>query len=96
MAEGDETILARLNEVADLLGAAKAGTLRDLLGQSRGTRGGSCSVDCDCNLSFCSCRGEVNSFARIDQISHAEFIARRQELLRELKAQMERLAIPGK
>jgi hypothetical protein len=97
MAEGTERqpVAAGLNEVADVLSAMTVEKLRSMLVGVRPLEPlATCDYHCECNHTYCTCRGSVSK-ALGDRISYPEFLAIRERRMRELKEQLTSLETPG-
>ena len=90
----DETTITKLNQIVDLLGALTAGRLKDSV-ILPGSKAAGCDYLCDCNHSYCACRGSITSRV-LEQISYPEFIRIREERMKELREQLEQLEAPDK
>jgi hypothetical protein len=87
------SLVARLNEAADVLSALRSGQLGALLGRRSGVNAG-CDYHCTCNDSFCRCNGAVKS-SGMDTVTFPEFLAMREARLAELRREIEALRIPA-
>ena len=83
-------LLAKLNEVADLVSALRGGNLGAVL---KGSPVAGCDYHCGCNDSYCRCNGSVKSQG-MDAVSFPEFLKIREERLAELRREMQALDIP--
>ncbi|MDQ3668010.1 MAG: hypothetical protein M3410_15840 [Acidobacteriota bacterium] len=92
MAESD-VVLAKLNQVVDLLGAIQAGRLRDVVTPGLEVAAGGCDYRCDCNHSYCGCRGSVSKRV-LEQVSFPEFLQIREERIKDLREQLAGLEMP--
>ena len=92
MADADDAkvLVARLNEIVDVLGSLRSDRISDLL-KPKGDRN-KCDYDCGCNQSMCDCRGSV--CANKGSISFVEFEELRDSKIAELRQEIERLEPP--
>lgn len=92
--EGKEPVAARLNDVADVLAALTVDRLRGVLGGGLEAPLAGCDYNCDCNHSYCTCRGSVSK-GMIDRVSFPEFLALREQRVKDLREQLEALDPPA-
>ena len=92
LAETD-VLLAKLNQVSDLLGAIQAGRLRDVVIPGADVATGGCDYRCDCNHSYCGCRGSISKRV-LEQVSFPEFLQIREERIKDLREQLAGLDMP--
>jgi len=91
----NEAFIAKLNDVADILGQLDTGKLREIinLGRSKFNPVAGCDSECGCRGGMCGCNGVVSSNTRFDVISLPEFMELRNARLNELKKEMARLEL---
>lgn len=92
MATNDDGMMARLNEVTDLLKVVASGSLRDMINPGRQAAG--CTANCDCKGGYCGCNASVTASERFGTISYPEFLQMREARMEELKAELARLERP--
>jgi hypothetical protein len=91
----NETLMAKLNEVSDLLAAISAGRLREIIGAGRRfDQVAGCTANCDCKGGYCGCNASVTASERFGTISFPEFLQMREARMRELQAELAQLEKP--
>ena len=84
----DDVTLTKLNQIVDLL---MSGGLRNILRNPLDVvAAGGCDYRCDCNHSYCVCRGSVSKSVA-EQVSYPEFMRMREERIKELRQQLSEL-----
>lgn len=88
-------LIAKLNDVSMLLDALKSGDFAKIVAGKGGVSPlAGCDYLCDCNHSYCGCRGSVSK-QDFDMVSFPEFMKLREVRLAELKQQIESLDVPN-
>ena len=93
MAENEEAkvLVARLNQIVDVLGSLRSDRISQLLNPSARLNN-NCDYDCGCNQSMCGCRGSVCGAK--GSISWVEFEELREAKIAELRQELQRLEPP--
>jgi hypothetical protein len=87
--------IVKLNEVSDLIGALRSGTLRAVLAKLRpGVLVAGCDSECGCRGGMCGCNGVVSARERFTDISFPEFLEMRDQRIKELKRELASLDVP--
>jgi hypothetical protein len=91
----EDNMIAKLNEVTDLLSALSSGRLRALVNPvTRFDQVAGCTGNCDCKGGYCGCNASVTALERFGNISYPEFLELREARMKELKAELARLEQP--
>jgi hypothetical protein len=90
----DEVLIAKLNEVVDVLAALSSGRIRELVNPAtRFDQVAGCTANCDCKGGYCGCNASVTASERFGAISYPEFLELREARVRELQAELKRLEV---
>lgn len=92
----DDSMIAKLNEVSEMLSALTSGRLRELInpGARRFDQVAGCTANCDCKGGYCGCNASVTASERFGQISYPEFMQLREARMKELQEELTRLESP--
>jgi hypothetical protein len=91
----DELVIAKLNEVSDLLTALSSGRIRDIINPARRfEQVAGCTANCDCKGGYCGCNSSVTASERFGQLSYPEFLQLRESRIAELRAELALLEQP--
>lgn len=91
----DDVMIAKLNEVTELLSVLSSGRLRELINPARRfDQVAGCTGNCDCKGGYCGCNASVTASERFGQLSYPEFIQLREARMSELKSELARLEAP--
>ena len=91
----NEDVMAKLNEVTELLSALSSGRLREMIRPGgRFDQVAGCTGNCDCKGGYCGCNASVTASERFGQLSYPEFEQIREARLRELQAELASLEAP--
>ena len=89
----NEAVIAKLNEVTDLLGILSSANLKQFINPSINSliNAKGCDSNCDCRGGYCGCNSSVTANERFSIISYPEYQQLRDSRLEELKKEINKL-----
>jgi len=91
----DDKVMAKLNEVTDMLAAISSGQIREMINPgSRFEQVAGCTAACDCKGGYCGCNAGVTASERFGNISYPEFLELREARMKQLRLELAGLETP--